>query len=197
MRICYIDHYAGSPTLGMEYRPHALALRWLASGHEVTVIAGSFSHLRQRNPQVEADGELQDVDGVSFRFIRTREYEGNGIGRILSWVDFVGKGWLQSRKIARTLRPDVVIASSTYPMDTWLARRVARIAKAKLVHEVHDLWPLTPMELGVQRDSPTDVADGPRRTQRVPELVGGRFDPAKCRTIRSFAWHQDTRRAHS
>ena len=47
----------------------------------------------------------------------------------------------------RELKPDVVIASSTYPMDIWVARRMARLAKAKLVFEVHDLWPLSPIEL--------------------------------------------------
>lgn len=148
MRILYIDHYAGSPSLGMEYRPHAMAERWIAAGHDVTILAGTYSHLRQQNLTASSDGEEQVVDGVPFRLIRTREYEGNGVGRILSWVDFVGKGWRDARRIAKALRPDVVIASSTYPMDTWLAARVARVAKAKLVHEVHDLWPLTPMELG-------------------------------------------------
>ncbi len=148
MRICYIDHYAGGPTLGMEYRPFALAERWQRSGHEVTIIAGSFSHLRRTNPVVPVEGAEQIIDGVPFRFIRTRAYEGNGAGRILSWVDFVGKGWRLAPVIARTLRPDAVIASSTYPMDTWFAARVARLAHARLVHEVHDLWPLTPIELG-------------------------------------------------
>jgi glycosyltransferase involved in cell wall biosynthesis len=45
------------------------------------------------------------------------------------------------------MKPDVVIASSTYPMDIWVARRLARRCKAKLVFEVHDLWPLSPIEL--------------------------------------------------
>jgi len=148
MRIAYIDHYHGSPSLGMEYRPHAMATYWQRAGHEVTLIAGSFSHLRRTNPTVRRDGEEQVIDGVPFRFIRTREYAGNGVGRILSWVDFVGKGWRDAPAIARALRPDVVIASSTYPMDTWFARRLARRAGARLVHEVHDLWPLTPIELG-------------------------------------------------
>jgi glycosyltransferase involved in cell wall biosynthesis len=33
-------------------------------------------------------------------------------------------------------------------MDIWVARRIARKARATLVHEVHDLWPLSPIELG-------------------------------------------------
>ncbi len=148
MRICYIDHYAGGPSLGMEFRPHALAQRWIAAGHEVTIIAASFSHLRRINPDVTRDGEPQLIDGVPFRFIKTREYQGNGLDRVLTWVEFVGKGIRSARTIAQTLRPDVVIASSTYPMDTWFAQRVARSAGAKLVHEVHDVWPLTPIELG-------------------------------------------------
>lgn len=148
MRICYIDHYAGGPSLGMEYRPHAMARQWQLRGHEVCLIAGSYSHLRHHNPRVDAEGAPQVIDGVTYRFITTRRYEGNGAGRVLSMADFVGRGMLAARRIAATLRPDVVIASSTYPFDTWLAARIARIAGARLVHEVHDLWPLTPMELG-------------------------------------------------
>lgn len=148
MRILYIDHYAGSPTLGMEYRPHAMAERWMRSGHTVTLLAGSFSHLRAENPDVRIDGEHRSIDGADFRFILTRSYDGNGIARVFSMGDFVVKGWLQARRISKALRPDVVIASSTYPFDTWLAQRIARLSGAGLVHEVHDLWPLTPMELG-------------------------------------------------
>jgi glycosyltransferase involved in cell wall biosynthesis len=32
-------------------------------------------------------------------------------------------------------------------MDIWVARRIARLANARLVFEVHDLWPLSPIEL--------------------------------------------------
>ena len=61
---------------------------------------------------------------------------------------FVWRLFKESRALVRATRPDVVIASSTYPMDIWPARRIASLAKAKLVFEVHDLWPLSPMELG-------------------------------------------------
>ena len=148
MRVLYIDHYAGSPSAGMEYRPHAMATEWQKLGVETVLLAGTFSHLRKINFPDVRPGEPVDVDGVEFRFIHTRSYEGNGIGRVLSMVDFVSGGWRAARIIAKELQPDAVIASSTYPFDTWMAQRIARFAGARLVHEIHDLWPLTPIELG-------------------------------------------------
>ena len=148
MRICYIDHYAGSPTSGMEYRPHAMARAWEQLGSSTTILAGTYSHLRTRNFPDAVEGQPYLIDDVPFRFLRTRSYQGNGVGRILSWADFVGKGMLRASTVAQATRPDVVIASSTYPFDTWFAAAVARRAGAALVHEIHDLWPLTPIELG-------------------------------------------------
>ena len=46
---------------------------------------------------------------------------------------------LDAARAAGAEAADVVIASSTYPMDIWVARRIARMAGAVLVHEVHDL----------------------------------------------------------
>jgi glycosyltransferase involved in cell wall biosynthesis len=40
------------------------------------------------------------------------------------------------------------VGASTYPLDTWPARRIARLAGARYIHEAHDLWPLTLTELG-------------------------------------------------
>ena len=61
--------------------------------------------------------------------------------------EFLRQVWRDTDRIVRDMKPDVVIASSTYPMDIWVARRMARRAGARLVFEVHDLWPLSPIEL--------------------------------------------------
>jgi len=50
MNILLINHYAGSPEHGMEYRPFYFAREWVRAGHRVLVVAADFSHLRQVNP---------------------------------------------------------------------------------------------------------------------------------------------------
>lgn len=48
MNIILINHYAGSNFHGMAFRPYYLAREWVKMGHNVTIIAASFSHLRQK-----------------------------------------------------------------------------------------------------------------------------------------------------
>ena len=63
LNILLINHYAGTPSLGMEYRPYYLAREWVRAGHRVTVVAANFSHVRTHQPQageeeVEHDASL-------------------------------------------------------------------------------------------------------------------------------------------
>lgn len=143
MKLLLINHYAGSPQHGMEYRPFYLAREWVRAGHQVLVLAASQSHVRSTQPQ--AGG--QTIDGVSYCWYETPAYQGNGLGRVRNIFSFCRQVWADAAALAEAFRPDAVIASSTYPMDIWVARRVARKAGAKLVYEVHDLWPLSPIEL--------------------------------------------------
>ena len=149
MNILLINHYAGSQRHGMAYRPYYLAREWVRSGHRVRILAADRSHIRARQPDLAGKAHLDEViDGVEYSWYRTPPYNGNGIGRVRNMGAFVAALYLRSKEIAREYKPDVVIASSTYPMDIWPAHRIARLARAKLLFEVHDLWPLSPMELG-------------------------------------------------
>ena len=143
MNILLINHYAGTPALGMEYRPYYLAREWVRLGHQVTIVAADYSHYRAHQPTVEQER----VDGIAYRWLPTPAYTGNGWARMRNVLSFLSQLWTQAPEMAAALRPDVVISSSTYPMDTWVARRIAQLAGARLVHEVHDLWPLSPVEL--------------------------------------------------
>ena len=144
MNILLINHYAGSPSLGMEFRPYYMAREWLKMGHQTRIVGASFSHLRKQQPTQKQE----IIDGISYSWIKTNTYHGNGIGRIRSMFAFIGKLLLGYKKLLRDFVPDVVIASSTYPLDNYVAYKIARHYKSKMVYEIHDLWPLSPMELG-------------------------------------------------
>lgn len=148
MNIIYIDHYAGSDYHGMEFRPYYLSKEWHKMGHNVTIIAADYSHLRKNNPTIAQDWEESRIEGIAYNWVKISRYEGNGIKRILSILQFVTKISLHAKDIAHKYKPDVVICSSTYPFDTYAGQRIKKYSRAKLIHEVHDLWPLTPMELG-------------------------------------------------
>ena len=186
MNILYINHYAGSPQHGMEYRPYYLAREWVRAGHAVRMLAADFSHVRATQPDLAAlrgvavqaptgaDAHLlpgdvvpdaqepcgrfgratvQTIDGIAYHWYATPAYAGNGVGRVKNIWAFLRQVWLDAPRIARAFQPDVVIASSTYPMDIWVAHRIAKRTRrqgkpCQLVFEVHDLWPLSPIELG-------------------------------------------------
>lgn len=149
MNILLINHYAGSRRHGMEYRPFYMAYEWTKLGHRVTVVAASQSHVRIEQPKIHGNVTEEDIDGVRYVWLKTPRYSGNGVCRMINMFAFCLRLWRHRKRIVGAFPPDAVIASSTYPMDIYAARRIAQACSAKLVFEVHDLWPLSPLELGI------------------------------------------------
>ncbi len=147
MIILYIEHYVGSPTYGMEFRPYYLSREWVKQGHNVTIICSSFSHLRQRNPEVTKDFQEEIIEGIKYVWLKGNAYDGS-FSRIRNILSFVWKLQRNAKKIAKTYHPDLVIASSTYTLDNIPAFKIAKQAGAKYTYEIHDLWPLSPMLIG-------------------------------------------------
>lgn len=161
MNILIINHYAGSPEMGMEFRPYYFAREWIKMGHKVDIIAADYSHLRRINPDVKKDFQKENIDGINYHWIKTGSYEGNGVKRALTMAKFVSKLWIHVGKIIKDIAPDVVIDSSTYPIDTYVGQRIRRKSKkkVKVIHEVHDMWPATLVEVGgMSRRNPFVVA---------------------------------------
>ncbi|MCF6242164.1 MAG: glycosyltransferase family 4 protein [Bacteroidales bacterium] len=148
MKILIISHYAGSPKLGMAYRPYYLAKEWIKAGHEVCILAADNSHLRNKNIYFQKDFHEQEFEKIKYIWVKTPKYKGNNIGRIFNILVFVIKSVLKAKFLSQKYKPDVVIASSTYPLDNYIAYKICKISKAKYIFEVHDLWPLSPIELG-------------------------------------------------
>ena len=148
MNILLVNHYAGSMTHGMEYRPYYLARQWVRQGHEVTIAAASFSHLRTAAPAIGGGVTEEWIDGIRYLWLKTPEYQGNGVRRAVNMFAFEWQLQRHCGRLVRDCSPEIVIASSPHPLIIYSCVRIARMARARLVFEVRDIWPLTLVELG-------------------------------------------------
>lgn len=113
--------------------------------HHVTIVGSSFSHLRSSQPNCNSTVSFEEADGIHYVWYQAPRYSGNSYKRIVNMLLFSFQLFTRN---AIAMKPDIVIDSSTYPLTIWGSRKIAKRFNAKLIFEVHDLWPLTPMELG-------------------------------------------------
>lgn len=147
MNILLINHYAGSIEHGRVYRSFYLAREWVKLGHEVTIVAASWTHLRHYQAEINKNYQEEDIEGIRYIWLKTPKYQGNGVKRAINIFAFVAQLFRYGHKLVKRFKPDIVINSS-YPLDTYPAQYIARKARAKLIYEVRDLWPLSLIELG-------------------------------------------------
>lgn len=150
MNILLINHYAGSIYHGMEYRTYYMAREWVRAGHNVVIAAADQSHVRSKKVIIP-DGKSyfsEEIDGITYLWFRTLEYSENGVRRAFNMASFLLQLFRYAKFIVHKFAPNIVIASSTYPADIFPAHYIAKLSKAKLIYEIHDLWPLSPMQLG-------------------------------------------------
>jgi len=151
MNIVIFSHYAGSPEHGMVFRNYAMAREWVRQGHDVTIVASGYSHVRQHQPTFKGRVGIQMLDGVRYVWLWGPRYSpASHFGRVASMGAYTLQCQLFPLPAGR--RYDVVIASSPHPFTIYPAARLARRHKARLIFDIRDLWPLTPIHLG---DAPT------------------------------------------
>jgi glycosyltransferase involved in cell wall biosynthesis len=148
MKILFINQYCGSNRHSRVCRPFYLGREWVNRGHEVTLVAASHSHLHFAPPQTAGMLTEELIDGVRHLWVKTPSYQGNGKRRFVSMAAFLAQLYWQCHRGPLRQRFDVVIAASTYLLDTLPAALIGRRSGARLIREVRDLWPLTLIELG-------------------------------------------------
>jgi glycosyltransferase involved in cell wall biosynthesis len=141
-----INQYAGSRHHGMEYRHFYLGRELVAKGYDVTIISGSFSHLFTNAPHVNGGMTLEEIDGVTYCWLKVPRYKGVGFRRAANMGAFALR--LYSRRLRRLPRPTGIIVSSPSPLPILPGARLAKRHRARLVFEVRDIWPLTLVALG-------------------------------------------------
>jgi len=154
VHILFISHYFPPEVNAPASRTHEHCRRWVADGHEVTVITGVPNHPRgelfpgYRNRWVQEES----VDGI--RVIRTWMFLTANAGflkRILNYILFAVTATLAA---TRAGRPDVVIATSPQFFCGIAGAVIARLKRRPFILEIRDLWPKSIVELDQLGEGP-------------------------------------------
>ena len=131
----------------MEFRQFEIGRELTRLGLTVVVISGSYSHLFARQPAATGAYTLEDLDGLTYCWVRVPKYaRAMSLGRVLSMFMFMVR--LYRLPARRLPAPDAIVVSSPSLFPILPAGRWARRRRIPLVFEVRDLWPLTLQELG-------------------------------------------------
>ena len=150
MRILFLSHYFPPEGNAPATRVGALTKRWVAEGHEVTVVTSAPNvpdgvvydgYTNRFKPQEE------EVDGVRVFRVWTYLAPNKGSGRrILNYLSYMVSAVL---KVLFLRRPDVIIATSPQFFCGWAGVLskwwywMSRIgaARPRFVLEIRDIWP--------------------------------------------------------
>ena len=174
MRILFLTHYFHPEGNAPATRVTEMTRRWVARGHDVTVITGApnvpdgvvYPGYRNRLVQRETH------DGV--RVVRVWTYLAPNKGtarRILNYVSYMLSATLAGLFVRR---PDVVIATSPQFFCGWAGVLVSRARRRPFVLEVRDLWPESIEAVGAMRS---------RRLLRVLEWLELRMYAAAAKIV--------------
>jgi len=149
--IWLISQTATTPETGYGGRTHYLARELVKLGHQVTVISARNHHLLWNKPSGRGAPEKENNEGYSIVHIPSLKYHrARDKRRVINW--FIFALFLPFLRWAPGEKPDAILYSSPSLIGFLGAEKLAKRAKAKLVFEVRDLWPLTLTEIGGYSD---------------------------------------------
>lgn len=153
MKIWIINHYAIPPSLGGLVRHYYFSKFLQEKGHEVKIFTSSKIHNTDVNMITDKTAYIEkDMDGVEYTFVRSSDYKGNGIDRIINMLQFPVRIWSVCKKFEK---PDVIYTSSPDLFTAISAVLLAKWLKVRKVVEVRDLWPESIVEYsGFSRKNP-------------------------------------------
>lgn len=146
--IWIINQTAGNLDLGWGERHYFLSKYWVKKGYKVKIISGSYNHLFLKQPQkTNKRFTIEKFDeNIEFCWVNVLKYKSSGYSKMLSNFSFTLKLFFLSKKVLE--KPNVIIVSSMpiFPILNG-AYFKKKFNVKKLIIEVRDLWPLTPIYL--------------------------------------------------
>ena len=146
--ICILNHYAVTPDMAGGTRHYDLGRELVKRGHKVTIFASGFEHSSKRYIKIKPKDKfrVENFNDVRFVWLNTIPYYGNNWRRIINMISYGVRALRVAKKFEK---PNVIIGSSVHPFAVVAAWWLARRYKTRFIFEVRDLWPQTPIEMGV------------------------------------------------
>lgn len=151
MNIWIFNHYATDMYFDGAGRHQSFAKYLLRNGHDVKIFCASTVH----NSDINVDTnngifvERLGKDNVSYVFVKTPEYKGNGFSRIKNMVEFYLRIFKVAKIYSKCEKPDIILASSVHPLTLVAGIQFGKKNKIPCICEVRDLWPETLVEMGI------------------------------------------------
>jgi len=146
--IWIINQYASTPQTGMGGRHYYLARELAKQGHNVYLVAASYTHLLREPRSIDKPYEVEKIEGFNFVWVKMPRYENaHDKQRTINWFWFAWK--LRGLRGIIADKPDAILYSSPSLVGFLGAKHLAnKYPKARFVFDVRDIWPLTLVLLG-------------------------------------------------
>lgn len=146
--IWVINQYAGKNDSGWGERHYYLAKHWINKGYSVKIISGSYNHLFINQPKTKKGKWFSSEkveDNLTYYWVNIPKYNADSIFKFLNMLIFTLKVFFISTK--KIGKPNVIIVSSMPMFTIFPAYLKSKRHKSKLIFEIRDLWPETPIHL--------------------------------------------------
>ena len=147
-KIWILNHYATPPNMPGGTRHYDLSQELIKKGYDVTIFSSGFSHEKKDYFKLFNGKQyiVENYGKLKFVWLRTIPYKKNNYKRILNMLSYLFRMLTVAHNFSK---PEVIIGSSVHPFAVIAAWLLSKKYKAKFIFEVRDLWPQTPIDMGV------------------------------------------------
>ncbi len=143
MKVWIVNHYAIPPRYGGLNRHYYFARYFTSKGIDVKILTSSKIHNTEYNFR---DGDKlyfdKEIDGVTYTYIKSSDYSGNGISRIFSFLEFPVRAVKSIKSLVKKEgNPDIFYVSSPDIFTAFVVERYAKKRNIPVVVEIRDIWP--------------------------------------------------------
>ena len=147
-KIWILNHYAMPPNMPGGTRHYDLSQELIRKNFEVTIFSSGFSHEKKDYFKLFKGNQyvVENYGKLKFVWLKTTSYKKNNYKRIINMISYLTRILKVGHNFSR---PEVIIGSSVHPFAVIVAWLLSKKYKAKFIFEVRDLWPQTPIDMGV------------------------------------------------